>query len=70
MGKHLNLSDRITIEIQLKRWSRQSEIAKALKRSKSSISREISNNSIKKKWSNKIELLAYKLFYKFWNSIF
>ena len=58
MWKHLTLQDRQTIEIQLSRWSNQSEIAKVLKRWKSVISREIKNNSVKKKWSNKIEYLA------------
>ena len=58
MWKHLTLQDRQTIEIQLWRWSKQYEIAKVLKRSAPSISREITNNSVKKKWSNKIEYLA------------
>ena len=58
MWKHLTLQDRQTIEIQLNRKSSQKEIAKVLKRSESSISREIKNNSIKKKWSNKTEYLA------------
>ena len=34
---HLTLFDRQTIEIQLQRWAIQEEIAKLLKRSKSSI---------------------------------
>ena len=58
MWKHLTLQDRQTIEIQLNRKSSQKEIAQVLKRSESSISREINNNSIKKKWSNKTEYLA------------
>ena len=49
MGKHLNLSDRIIIEIQIGRWSKQNEIAKVLKISKSSISRETSAEYLKKK---------------------
>lgn len=53
----MNLQDRETIEIQLRRWSSQKEIAIVLKRSESSISREIKNNSVKKKWSNKYEYL-------------
>jgi len=60
MGKHLTMFDRQTIEIQLKRWSKQKEIAEILKRSESSISREIKNNSIKKKNSNKTEYLAFE----------
>jgi len=70
MWKHLTLQDRQTIEIQLWRWSKQYEIAKVLKRSESSISREITNNSIKKKWSNIIEYLAleadHKAYVKRW----
>ena len=70
MWKHLTLKDRETIEIQLLRWSKQNEIAKVLKRSESSISREIKNNSIKKQWSNKIEYLAleadHKAYVKRW----
>ena len=58
MWKHLNLQDRETIEIQLKRWSKQNEIAKVLKKWESVISREITRNSIVKKWSNKKEYLA------------
>ena len=58
MWKHLNLQNRITIEIQLNRWSKQKEIAKVLKRNESVISREVKNNSVKKKNSNKTEYLA------------
>ena len=58
MWKHLNLQDRIIIEIQLGRKSTQTEIAKVLKRNKSVISLEITKNSVKKKWSNKTEYLA------------
>ena len=64
MWKHLTLEDRQSIEIQLWRWSTQKEIAKVLKRSESSISREIKNNSVKKKWSNKIEYLALEANHK------
>jgi len=64
MWKHLTLQDRETIEIQLWRWSKQKEIAKVLKRSESSISREIKDNSIKKNWSNKIEYLALEAHHK------
>ena len=64
MWKHLTLQDRESIEIHLWRWSKQNEIAKVLKRSESSISREIENNSIKKEWSNKIEYLALEADHK------
>lgn len=64
MWKHLTLQDRQTIEIQLSRWSLQNEIAKVLKRSESSISREIDNNSIKKQWSNKFVYLALEADHK------
>ena len=70
MWKHLTLQARETIEIQLWRWSKQNEIAKVLKRSESCISREIANNSIKKKWSNKQEYFAieanHKAYVKRW----
>lgn len=70
MWKHLTLDDRKTIEIQLWRWSTQKEIAKVLKRSESSISREIANNSVRKNWSNKVEYLAleadHKAYVKRW----
>ena len=55
---HLTLFDRQTIEIQLQRWTTQEEIAKLLKRSKSSISREIQKNSVVKRWTNKKVYLA------------
>ena len=58
MWKHLTLEDRQTIEIQLLRWSKQNEIAIVLKRWKSVISREIRNNSVRKRWSNKVQYLA------------
>lgn len=64
MWKHLILEDRKTIEIQLWRWSKQYEIAKVLKRSESSISREIKNHSTKKQWSNKREYLALEAHHK------
>ena len=64
MWKHLNLEDRKTIEIQLSRWSKQTEIAKVLKKWKSVISREIKNNSVKKKGSRKKEYLAYEADHK------
>lgn len=64
MGKHMTLQDRETIEIQLWRGSTQKEIAQVLRRSESSISREIKNNSLKKKWSNKYEYLALEAHHK------
>lgn len=64
MWKHITLQDRETIEIQIWRWANQSEIAKLLKRSESSISREIKNNSVKKKGSNKLEYLALEAHHK------
>lgn len=64
MWKHLSLHDRQTIEIQLWRWTQQNEIAKVLNRSTSSISREITNNSVMKKWSNAYEYLALKAHHK------
>jgi len=58
MYKHLTIFDRQTIEIQLKRWASQKEIAIILNKSKSCISREINRNSVKKKWTNKKIYLA------------
>jgi len=55
---HFTLFDRQTIEIQLKRWAKYKEIAEILGKSKSSISREINKNSVKKRWSNKKIYLA------------
>lgn len=55
---HLTIFDRQTIEIQLKRWMKQSEIAEILKRHKSTISREIKLNSVVKKWKKKKQYLA------------
>ena len=74
MWKHLTLKDRETIEIQLKRWSKQNEIAKVLKKWESVISREITNNSVFKKWSTKKEYLAleadHKAYIKRYNAKF
>ena len=56
--KHFTLFDRQTIEIQLKRWAIYEEIAKILWKSKSSIWREISKNSVIKIWTNKKVYLA------------
>jgi len=55
---HLTIFDRQTIEIQLKRWIKQSEIAKILNKHKSTISREIKLNSVVKKWKKKKQYLA------------
>lgn len=72
MWKHLTLQDRITIEIQLKRWTNQKEIARVLKKSESSISREITNNSVTKKWSNEKVYLAkeadHKAYVRRWHA--
>ncbi len=46
---HLTIFDRQTIEIQLKRGTKQSEIAKILDKHKSTISREIKLNSVIKR---------------------
>ena len=64
MWKHMTLQDRETIEIQLWRLANQKEIAKVLKRSESSISREINNNSVKKRWGNEKEYLALEAHHK------
>jgi len=64
MWKHLTLEDRMTIEILLNRKNSQKEIAKVLKRNKSVINREITNNSVKKKDSNKTEYLAQEAHHK------
>jgi IS30 family transposase len=54
----------MTIEILLNRKNSQKEIAKVLKRNESIISREISNNSVEKKVSNKTEYLAQEAHHK------
>jgi len=64
MWKHLTLEDRMTIEILLNRKNSQKEISKVLKRNKSVINREITNNSVKKKDSNKTEYLAQEADHK------
>lgn len=55
--KQLTEQDRITIEIQLSRWSKKKEIAKILWCHPSTISREIQRNSVTKRWRNKREYL-------------
>jgi len=56
--KHLTIFDRQTINIHLKRWVTQKEIADILWKNKSTISREIKLNSIVKKWKTWREYLA------------
>lgn len=56
--KHLNIFDRQTIQIQLKRWTKKIEIAKLLNKHKTTVYREIKNNSIFKKWVKKRQYLA------------
>jgi len=58
MYTHLSFQDRITIEIQLKRWVKQKEIAKILERDPGTISREIDRNSIQKRKSKKKQYFA------------
>ncbi len=43
--RQLTYQDRITIEIQLKRWAKQKEIAWILRKDTWTISREIKRNS-------------------------
>ena len=66
--KHLNIFDRQTIQIQLERWTKKIEIAKLLNKHKTTIYREINNNSIFKKWAKKRQYLAedahLKAYYK------
>ena len=56
--KHLTIFDRQTIDIHLKRWVTQKEIADILWKNKSTISREIKLNSVIKKWKTWKEYLA------------
>ena len=56
--KHLTIFDRQTIQIQLKRWAKKIEIANMLNKHKTTIYREIKNNSVFKKWSKKKQYLA------------
>lgn len=56
--KHITIFDRQTIQIQLKRGTKKIEIAKILNKHKTTIYREIKNNSILKKWSKKKQYLA------------
>jgi len=60
MYKHITLHDRESIEIHLKRWEKQNEIAQVLWISESSISREIARNSVLKKWTSKKVYLAFE----------
>ena len=72
MYKHLEYQDRVTIEIQLSRWASKKEIAQHLWKHPGSISREISRNSVQKRWSNKREYLAVeaeiKCYQRCWRS--
>jgi len=47
--KHITIFDRQTIQIQLKRGTKKIEIARLLNKHKTTIYREIQNNSIFKK---------------------
>ena len=53
----LTEQDRMTIEIQLSRWSKKKEIAKIVWCHPSTITREIERNSVTKRWRNKREYL-------------
>lgn len=72
MYKQLDYQDRITIEIQLKRWIKQEEIAKILNMNPWTISREIKRNSVKKKWNKEEIYLAkeadHKSYSRIWRS--
>ena len=58
MYTQLDYQDRVTIEIQLKRWVKPKEIAEILWKNPSSITREIARNSVQKRGSKKREYLA------------
>jgi len=68
----LNYQDRVTIEIQLKRESKQKEIAEVLWKDPWTISREIKRNSVKKKWTEELVYLAneaeIKAYQRCWRS--
>ncbi len=51
MYKQLDKEDRNTIEIQLKRWAKNKEIAELLWKNPWTISREIDRNSVIKEWT-------------------
>ena len=56
--KHLTKFDRQTIQIQLEKGAKHKEIAKILKKHKSTIGREINKNSVMKSGTNKKVYLA------------
>ena len=56
--KQLNKQDRITIEIQLSRWTKKKEIAQIIWCHPSSITREVQRNSVKKKKVEKTEYFS------------
>lgn len=58
MYSHMTFHERQSIEIHLKRWSSQKEIAEVLRRNEWSISREIRRNSVRKLWNNMYEYLS------------
>lgn len=58
MYKQFSTQERESIEIHLRKWETQKEIAEVLRRSESSISREIKRNSVRKKWSKEKVYLA------------
>jgi len=58
MYTQLEYQDRVTIEIQLNRWAKYKEIWRILWKHPSSISREVSRNSVKKRGNKKQEYLA------------
>jgi len=66
--KHITIFDRQTIQIQLERGTKKIEIAKILNKHKTTVYREIKNNSVLKKWSKKKQYLAeeahLKAYYK------
>ncbi len=54
----LIFQERESIEFHLNKWLKKKDIASILKRSESTISREIYRNSVKKRWNNKKVYLA------------
>ncbi len=70
--RQLTYQDRITIEIQLKRWAKQKEIAWILRKDTWTISREIKRNSVKKRGAREKEYRAdeaeMKAYQRCWRS--
>jgi len=56
--KHLTLQDRESIELHLKRWEKQKDIACVIGKSETCISLELNRNWIRRKWSKKREYIA------------